>query len=537
MEAKLNKEIITHRLPTIQYNDRAISNLKWNKQIGKRQRLNIRFKNGPKGVQLRWTPKTNKKVFRLVFLFRGKSYSHYCGEFLPGSFGCNDLDKYLLKLNDKHRNDDGTFRTNPNVDVITKKQLKKSQFKTIRQVIELICRENFPRKNITGKLSALSQKDHTRFLIGYNKRREHITFEDDEKGWGRIIFKEKIYNKETKEYEPNPIKDWDTLFKTYPTETGCYEDEEERSVYDTYLGSVIIDDVLPGNIEIYLNEIPRSYGQKENIRKALACLWGYARKNNLMGPNPPLNPTRKEEGGITITKEEESLWIGSKYNEMSYDVEELEEINKALISLRDKHPFQSECIRMLIYTGMRIEECKKLTKEMITTDINGEPIILMKRYIAKGRTNQRQKDIAYDITEPVQEVLDSLKYQLEKTEFKSYQFVHWLFPTTRISMEKLSDPDRYPKYARSNACRTHTLDDTWNAVRKITHLEGSLKTLRKAFTNISNETLGGAHKGKHISKHKNEFTNSGTYDKANRKKTTTMAKRVGEVLMFKKNAK
>jgi len=186
---------------------------------------------------------------------------------------------------------------------------------------------------------------------------------------------------------------------------------------------------------------------------------------------------------------------------------------------------------------MRIEECKKLTKEMITTDINGEPIILMKRYIAKGRTNQRQKDIAYDITEPVQEVLDSLKYQLAKPEFKAYQFVHWLFPTTRISMDKLSDPDRYPKYARSNACRTHTLDDTWNAVRKITHLEGSLKTLRKAFTNISNETLGGAHKGKHISKHKNEFTNSGTYDKANRKKTTTMAKRVGEVLMFKKNAK
>ena len=69
-------------MPTIQYNDRAISNLKYNKQIVKRQRLTIRFKNGPKGIQLRWTPKTNKKVFRLVFLFRGKSYSHYCGEFL-----------------------------------------------------------------------------------------------------------------------------------------------------------------------------------------------------------------------------------------------------------------------------------------------------------------------------------------------------------------------------------------------------------------------------------------------------------------------
>jgi len=522
MEAMLNKKRITHRLPTIQYNDRAISNLKYNKQIVKRQRLTIRFKNGPKGIQLRWTPKTNKKVFRLVFLFRGKSYSHYCGEFLPGSFGCNDLDKYLLTLNDTHRNDDGTFKTNPNVEVITTKELKNSQFKTVRQVIELICEDNFPRKNIKGKLSASSQKDFTRFLIGYNKRREHITFQDDEKGWGQITFKDK-----------SPIKNWKTLFKTYPAETGCYEDDE-KSVYDSYLGSVIIDDLLPGNIEIYLNEITRSYGQKENIRRALACLWGYARKKNFMGPNPPLNPTRREEGGITIEKEEESLWLGSIYNEMSYDVEELEEINKALISLRDKYPFQSECVRMLIYTGMRIEECKKITKEMLTTDINSNPIILMKRYITKGRTVQKQKDIPYDITEPVQEVLDSLKYQLEKPEFKAYHFVHWLFPTKRISLEKLSDPDRFPKYARSNDCRTKTLDDCWYAVKKITHLEGSLKTLRKSFINITNETLGGAHKGKHISKHKNEFTNSGTYDKANRKKTTTMAKRVGEVLMFKK---
>ena len=71
-------------------------------------------------------------------------------------------------------------------------------------------------------------------------------------------------------------------------------------------------------------------------------------------------------------------------------------------------------------------------------------------------------------------------------------------------------------------------------LRRLHTLRGSLKTLRKSFINITNETLGGAHKGKHISKHKNEFTNSGTYDKANRKKTTTMAKRVGEVLMFKK---
>ena len=171
MDAVIKTDKVIHPSYKVQYNDEAILNLKWNKKSVKRQRIRVKLKNAPRGISIRWTPKTNKKIFQLEFKFRGKSYVHDCGEFLPGSFGCNDLDGYLLKLNDNHRNDDGTFKTNPNVEVITKKQLKKSQFKTIRQVIELICRENFPRKNITGKLSALSQKDHTRFLIGYNKRR------------------------------------------------------------------------------------------------------------------------------------------------------------------------------------------------------------------------------------------------------------------------------------------------------------------------------------------------------------------------------
>ena len=522
MEADLENKKIVHQQYTIQFSNKAINNLKWNKQTEIRQRIKIRFKNGPRDVSMRWTPKTNKKVFQLIFIYNGKTYTHDCGEYTPGVYTCESLQEYLVKLNDKHKRTDGTFKTNPNVDVITQKQLKKSQLKTVRQVIELICKESFPRKNIKGKLSALSQKDHTRFLIGYNKRREHLTFIDDDKGWGQIVFKDN-----------SVIQDWETLFKTYPKGVGCYDDVES-SVYDSYLGDVIIDDLLPGNIEIYLNEINRSYGQKENIRRALACVWNYARKSNFMGPNPPLNPTRKEEGGITIEKEEESQWVGSKYNEMSFDIEQLEEIDRALISLKDKYPFQSECLRLMLHTGMRAEECKKLTRDMITTDVEGDPIILMKRYIAKGRTHQQQKDIVYDITPPINSVLQSLKDQLNKPEYKPYQFVPWLFPTTRISLEKLSDPDKYPGYAKSHHCRTKTLDDTWSAVKKITHLEGSIKTLRKAFVNVTNDTLGGAHKGKKISKHKTEQINSGTYDKASRREVKQMAQKVGQVLMFKK---
>ena len=183
---------------------------------------------------------------------------------------------------------------------------------------------------------------------------------------------------------------------------------------------------------------------------------------------------------------------------------------------------------------MRAEECKKITRDMITTDEEGDPIIVLKRYITKGRTHQQQKDIIYDITPPINSILISLKEQLKKDEFKPYQFVPWLFPTTRISIEKLSNPDKYPEYAKSHHCRTKTLDDTWNAVRKITNLEGGIKTLRKAFVNITNQTLGGAHKGKQVSKHKTEFTNSSNYDKSSRREIKKMAQTVGQVLTFKR---
>ena len=74
-------------------------------------------------------------------------------------FTCSALQEYLLKLNTKHKNRDGTYKTNPNFSLITQDQLIKSQRKTIRQEIELICEDNFPRKNIKGKLSALNQRD------------------------------------------------------------------------------------------------------------------------------------------------------------------------------------------------------------------------------------------------------------------------------------------------------------------------------------------------------------------------------------------
>ena len=61
METKKTKGILTHPSHTIQYTDKAIADLKYNQKNHKRNRLRVNFKNGPVGVSLRWTPKSNKK--------------------------------------------------------------------------------------------------------------------------------------------------------------------------------------------------------------------------------------------------------------------------------------------------------------------------------------------------------------------------------------------------------------------------------------------------------------------------------------------
>ena len=195
MRPKLNDKKGTHQFHTIQFSNKAIINLKWNKQTEKRQRIKIRLKNGPRGISMRWTPITNKKVFQLIFIYNGKKYTHDCGVFTPGVYTCNSLMDYMVKLNEKHLDTEGNYKTNPNVDVITKKQLKNSQLKTCRECIELICKDNYPRKNIKGNCQHCHKRTTPGFLLGYNKRRDHITFIDNNKGWGEAIFKDKSVNK------------------------------------------------------------------------------------------------------------------------------------------------------------------------------------------------------------------------------------------------------------------------------------------------------------------------------------------------------
>ena len=76
---------------------------------------------------------------------------------------------------------------------------------TINQVIERMCKANFPSARSDRRLSATSIRDHIKFLIGYNWRSQHLVYSEDHTGSGLVAFKHHE-KKRTKRPE-----DWDDL--------------------------------------------------------------------------------------------------------------------------------------------------------------------------------------------------------------------------------------------------------------------------------------------------------------------------------------
>ena len=471
-----------------------------------------------KGLKLKYSSTTGKKSFELNIWFKKRTITNLW-EYKKNLFGIDQMEQTMFDLKG-HKDVKGRWIRDPNEELMTEGAIKLSQKMTIRKVIERICEDNFPRAKVTGKIASHSQIAYTRFLMGYNHRRDCLLFSDDNNGWGQITFMPK-----------GKIKSWKQLFKEYPQRVGMIKDgplnvDNEVSLYDDPLGSLVIDDLTPGVITRYLHQKNRTYGQKNNMLKALQCLWGYANRKNLMGDNPPLDPTRRQYGGVTIVKDEVSNFAGSKYNETTFTIEELNQIHFALYSLRRKYPFQVEILLFLLCTGKRLLETLKITWAMITEDE-----IILDRTITKGR----KKEVV-DITPPVRKVLNSLKRQLQRRGMGLQNKTNSLFPYMRISTKKLADEINYPDYINSHYTRQKTVRDVWALALKEVGLEGAVKSLRKSFSTKAVAVLGTASKGKALTHHLTEEMLSGKYDKTPPKVRREYAHQVSEHFNFTKNS-
>ena len=314
-----------------------------------------------KGLKLRVGYKTKKKYFFLKYWFNGKSLPLTVGQFTPGKYGVKECEKSLYELAKIHQDNKGLWIKDPKQTIkdkdtkISRAVVEESSKLTINEVIERLCKANFPKAKREGRLTANSIRVCCLYLIGRNWRTRHLIYIDDRRGHGQVHFKAN-YSKRT----AKPT-DWDNLFSKFAPGHGLDKDKRsnpnnERSVYDSDLGKLVIDELNPGIIRKYIEKKERAYGTKKNMLNTFKTLWAFAKDNHLFGDLVPSNPTQE----ITFKRPEISRSPGSIYNDKVFVEHEVKVLGETLVKLRKKYPFQAEALLFMLCTGRRAEETLKI---------------------------------------------------------------------------------------------------------------------------------------------------------------------------------
>jgi|TARA_Y100000294_G_scaffold129281_1_gene121132 hypothetical protein len=479
----------------VNFSDYAIDNFspsfKFKDEGGEytKNQLTIRLLNlGPtlKGLKYNYYRKTKNKCFFLSYWYNKRSLTLPCGLFRKGTYGTQEVTEYLTPIVKACTNKDGHWLKDPKQylieekikqDKINQEEEEKKKEKRVKDIIEMACEENFPKSKQEGNVSAGVLRVNCLYLLGYNKRTDCLIFTEDDEGNGLIRFK------------PEGPQSFTELFKMYPSGVGnvAYDPHKnpnrEKSVYDTleFANKKIID-LLPGDIEDYVNKDKRSYGYKNNLLDTLSHLWSFARyhQSKPLGKNPPLNPCRRRDGGITIKKSKKSKFKGSKYNKVTYTTEQLIAIEKKLWTkeYEEKWGFRAMALLFICNAGKRGEETKKIQHSDI--DYKNKEVNLR---LTKTRTVE-----TVDFDEDIIKIIDKCKGLRKKLLPKtvSIHSLKWLFISPTIDHAKLHDD----VYVRSHQTRLKRLDGCMKALKKDLNLPGSMKTFRKAFDS------GAIHKAK-----------------------------------------
>jgi len=433
-----------------------------------------------KGLKFRYYRKSKTKVFFLSYWFKGKSLRLPIGTFKKGSFGMTEVEAFLKPIVEKCKTG-RVWHTDPNVliaeknakeekkqKLIEQRKIKKEKDKTVNQTIEMACEENFPKTKVDGTVSATSLRVYCLYNLGYNERTKHLIFTEDDEGNGLIKF---TYHNG---FEP---KTWKELFERYPSGVGIidydptFNPNKERSVYDSDLGKRKIKKLIPGDIEEYINRKKRSYGYKDNLLDTLSHLWSFARNHQSkpLGNNPPLNPCRRRDGGITIKKSRKSKFKGSKYNKLTFTTKQLIAIEKKLWELVPRFDFRALALLFIMFCAKRQEETLKIRWSDI--DYKNKEI--------KIRLTKTRKAEYVDFDEDILKIINKCK-ELRKELLPKTISIHslkWIFISPRIDHARLHDDT----YVRGDQTRLKRLDTCMRVLKEDLGIPGSMKTFRKAF--------------------------------------------------------
>ena len=475
-----------------------------------------------KGLRLVQYQKTKSKIFELRIWLDNRCIDISLGKFEEARFGVKQCQEKLFELVRDHTNPKGHWIKNPRLtlnaanDDEKRANVEESLKLSIREVIERLCKANFPRSKREGRLSASSIQSACKVLIGYNWRTHHLIFTEDYNGHGLIRFKAN-YHKRTVKPE-----DWKDLFSKFPHGKGLIKDEKfnpngEISVYDDVLGAEKIDNLTPGLMKRFIERNEKGFGTKKNFLEAFKCLWSFAADKGYLGDDLPSNPTLK----VKFKRPEVANAPGSKYKDLRFTDQEFKSIQIKCVEKKDIYPFQAEACLMKTVTARRTEETCKFRWSMVNKD---ETLITLPASITKSR-----KVEYIDITPPVKRVIDMLKEKL-KGEYQKYRFVDWMFPTTRINSKRLHED----KYVRSDQCRIKNIRGIWNSIRKDTGIFGSPTMIRTTVISMYKLELGTTSKARVLSGHEQDSTLDIHYDKHTTQQRREYANKVANVVDFAK---
>ncbi len=515
----------------LKFTDFAIKNFTANfiNDQGKTLRLvRVPFDTGAgrsylKGLKLVQYQRSKKKYFMLRYWYNSKSDDITLGQFEEDKFGTRQVQETLFDLVKNCTNDKGLWIKDPRSSLNNKFAEEKEQnisaeeMLSVNQVIERLCKANFPKARDDRRLSAINIQTHIKYLIGYNWRSHHLITAENNQGSGVVSFKANIHKRTAK---PD---DWDDLFKKFPPGKGIIKGpnylnpKDERSVYDSPLGQVKIDEMTTSKIKSFIRQTDKSYGTEKNIKNVFRTLWAFAEQRDLFVKEIPDNPIKK----IRLIKPTETKSPGSRYNDLRFTDDEIKTIWTKLIELKDRYPFQAEALLFMLCTGRRAEETMKIRRSNLTKD--GTRLIM-----PSGITKARKQETIY-ITEPIRFVLDMLDEKLNG-EYQKYRFVDWLFPTTRINSKQLHSD----KYVRSDQTRLKEVRGCWSALIRETEIKGAPKMLRKTFSSMAKIILGTSSKAIQLTGHEQESTLEQYYDKHTPEQVREYAEQVSQVFKFKK---
>ena len=475
----------------------SIKNLNFGSKRFRQFKFNVSKGSSLKGLLLR-VSKSGRKDFIMDIWFSGKTNHYTIGQF--PHIKCKDVEKICLDLADTHQDERGLWIKSPVQTKIDEKRLVDkpdttlTAGKSLNDVIEDYCKGGFEKDNKVGSRTSKSCQIWFRYMAGYNNRQLLVEFENDDNGEAVATFKP------NKHLRINAPRDWQDLFRKYPPGRGVKKDRhyynrrkkqtytitasKNKSIYDSDLGKSLIEDLKPGDIEHWLNDVS-SGTIKENYLKVFISLWIWARKKGWLGTNPGACPISLKT--VYIKKE---LKKSDPYKDVAIeDLNILDIFWESCEELSEDFPWVAELHQFLLTTSIRKTEAMQYKKEYINWE-------QMTYVVPKGVSKNRKLDKVQPITPELEILFRNILSIGERPGLEYYKMKDhpWLFGTTKWSENKYFSKD-HKKSHKSHLGSDETFTPRLRALMRYKAEDPNLlyapKILRKSYITLSQKVHNG----------------------------------------------